>query len=289
MTHLNTKNQILLVFTVFLISLSCFSQTGVNTKNPLHILHVDGKNDNPASAAPNPTQQLNDFVVTQNGDVGIGTISPTVKLDVNGKIKVSDIPLLETKPKKVLVMDEEGNIFYSDIETIAPPVDTRIYAIINKDARQRLPLRNTYYNLLLDGTISGVNSNKINVSSDKTTLILPANKTLKISGSIGIIGATEAPTTTNAAYIVSNFDLEDINNGGSQTLVKTIGYTESSTERYDDGGVSVPIIIVRTGTSGANVHLKVKYSGSDSPPNGYYVGGAPGESTLGSYILIEEI
>ncbi|MGJ1263384.1 hypothetical protein [Sphingobacterium spiritivorum] len=60
-------------------------QTGVNTKNPQAVLHVDAKKDN------NPTvQEADDFVVTSAGSVGIGTISPTHKLDIRGKIQIRD-------------------------------------------------------------------------------------------------------------------------------------------------------------------------------------------------------
>ncbi|MGJ1447545.1 hypothetical protein ACR79S_13605 [Sphingobacterium spiritivorum] len=60
-------------------------QAGVNTKNPQAVLHVDAKKDN------NPTvQEADDFVVTSSGNVGIGTISPTHKMDIRGKIQIRD-------------------------------------------------------------------------------------------------------------------------------------------------------------------------------------------------------
>ncbi|MEJ5052658.1 hypothetical protein [Sphingobacterium sp. MYb382] len=284
-----TRRTITLFFLSILFGTVCSAQTGVNTKNPLHPLHVDGKGDNPSTTPPNALQQSNDVVITSNGDVGIGLLIPGAKLDVNGRVRIGDLQKLTTKPKKVIVADDEGNLYYTDVETIAPPVEDRIYSIINKNARQRLATKSTYYPMILDGAVNGVNNEKLTISADKTRIQLPPNKTLKISGSIGIIGANETPTTTNAAYIVSQFDLENIHNDGSQLLVRTIGYTESSTERYDDGGVSMPIIIVRTGNIGANVFLRVKYDGSDAPANGYYIGGEPGETTIGSYILVEEI
>jgi len=284
-----TRRTITLFFVSILFATVCSAQTGVNTKNPLHPLHVDGKGDNPPTTPPNALQQSNDVVITSNGDVGIGLLIPGAKLDVNGRVRIGDLQKLTTKPKKVIVADDDGNLYYTDVETIAPPVDDRIYTIINKNERQRLPVRATYYPVTLDGEVNGVNHEKLAISSDKTRIILPANKTLKISGSIGIIGATASPSQESPAYIVSQFDLENINNDGSQLLVRTIGYTESSTERYDDGGVSMPIIIVRTGSVGANVTLRVKYGGGNSPANGYYIGGEPSETTLGSYILVEEI
>lgn len=60
-------------------------QAGVNTKNPQAVLHVDAKKDNSPT-----TQEADDFVVTSAGSVGIGTISPTHKLDIRGKIQIRD-------------------------------------------------------------------------------------------------------------------------------------------------------------------------------------------------------
>lgn len=51
-----------------------FSQVGINTTSPQGIFHIDGAGDN--SSTPTASQVLNDVVVLQNGNVGIGTISP---------------------------------------------------------------------------------------------------------------------------------------------------------------------------------------------------------------------
>ncbi|MDH6251953.1 hypothetical protein M2347_001680 [Chryseobacterium sp. H1D6B] len=62
-----------------------FSQVGINTANPQGTFHVDGAKDNPATGVPTAVQQSNDFVVTSNGRVGIGTTAPNASaiLDVN--------------------------------------------------------------------------------------------------------------------------------------------------------------------------------------------------------------
>lgn len=53
-----------------------YSQVGINTGNPTGIFHVDGAKDNAVTGIPTLTQQENDFVVTSNGSIGIGTVSP---------------------------------------------------------------------------------------------------------------------------------------------------------------------------------------------------------------------
>jgi hypothetical protein len=82
-----------LVILAMFSPLLMFSQVGVNTPNPQAILHVDGAKDNAGSGAPTAVQQANDFAVTTNGNVGIGVISPTTKLDINGNLRVRDVPV----------------------------------------------------------------------------------------------------------------------------------------------------------------------------------------------------
>ncbi len=47
---------------------------GVGTKNPLGVFHVDGAKDN--TSTPTATQLGNDFVITSDGSVGMGTVTP---------------------------------------------------------------------------------------------------------------------------------------------------------------------------------------------------------------------
>ncbi|WP_147473884.1 hypothetical protein [Chryseobacterium nematophagum] len=63
-----------------------FAQVGINTENPQSTFHIDGKKDNPLIGSPNSTQQLNDFVVTEEGNVGIGGANPTTKLEITSGI-----------------------------------------------------------------------------------------------------------------------------------------------------------------------------------------------------------
>ena len=73
--------KIIILLSVFIIT-EAYSQVGINTSNPINKFHVDGNKDNPLSGNPNNTQQANDFSVTSAGQVGVGTISPKLNLDV---------------------------------------------------------------------------------------------------------------------------------------------------------------------------------------------------------------
>lgn len=56
------------------------AQTGVQTKTPTYIYQVDGKKDN--AETPTADQLSNDFIVTPDGEVGVGVPTPKVKVDV---------------------------------------------------------------------------------------------------------------------------------------------------------------------------------------------------------------
>lgn len=72
-----------LFFTILLcMTKVTLSQTvGINTTNPLAIFHIDGKADN--TTTPNNAQIANDIVITSDGNIGIGTIAPSLKLEIN--------------------------------------------------------------------------------------------------------------------------------------------------------------------------------------------------------------
>lgn len=73
-------------FSIMFNSFACvYSQVGINTVNPQALFHIDGAKDNPSAGLPSPIQQANDFVVTSNGSIGIGTNLPASSaiLDIN--------------------------------------------------------------------------------------------------------------------------------------------------------------------------------------------------------------
>ncbi|MEY8760433.1 hypothetical protein [Chryseobacterium tongliaoense] len=68
------------------------AQVGISTSNPQGIFHVDAGKDNNLSGAPTASQQLNDFVVTSAGNVGVGTTAPNAKVEINsGTANVSGL------------------------------------------------------------------------------------------------------------------------------------------------------------------------------------------------------
>ncbi len=78
------KKNLLLAGLLTTFSLVAKSQVGINTTNPQGIFNIDGLKNNPTTGVPSTAQATDDFVVTPNGNVGIGTVSPTNKLVVTG-------------------------------------------------------------------------------------------------------------------------------------------------------------------------------------------------------------
>ena len=64
------------------VGIATYSQVGIRTEKPIGIFNIDGAKDNGGSLTPNAAQQLNDVVVLSNGNTGLGTTTPTQKLDI---------------------------------------------------------------------------------------------------------------------------------------------------------------------------------------------------------------
>lgn len=54
----------------------------MGTRNPQGVFHIDGRKDSAKTGLPTLTQVANDFILTTDGWVGIGNISPRTKMDL---------------------------------------------------------------------------------------------------------------------------------------------------------------------------------------------------------------
>ncbi|WP_241285795.1 hypothetical protein [Chryseobacterium arthrosphaerae] len=100
--------KLFIIFYGFLFTAG-YAQLGINTTRVQGIFHVDAGKDNPASGNPSAAQQLNDFVATSAGNVGIGKTNPQRKLDVeadNQPLSIQNLLHQVPADHNILVRDE---------------------------------------------------------------------------------------------------------------------------------------------------------------------------------------
>ncbi|MGC4129689.1 MAG: hypothetical protein QM564_09060 [Bergeyella sp.] len=108
------KNTLYTIFALAIGSLA-YGQVGINTENPQGIFNIDAGRDNPSTgSAHTAAQQLNDVIVLDGGNVGIGTISPTQKFEIQtggtSATPVTGFKLVDgnQNDKYVLTSDADG-------------------------------------------------------------------------------------------------------------------------------------------------------------------------------------
>lgn len=111
------KKIILLGFIFYLVP--TYSQIGINVPLPLQPLQIDGAKNNPLGTIPNVEEAKDDFVITKDGNVGLGVYDPKAKLDINGKLRVIDG---NQGNSKVMMSDAFGNLNWSSVPYIVPTV-----------------------------------------------------------------------------------------------------------------------------------------------------------------------
>lgn len=101
-----------------LLSLFCVgllsAQIGINTDDPHinSIIHIDGAGDNETSAS---VKFANDVIFTKDGSLGLGTLNPQAKVDVNGTFRYIDG---NQKEGRILKSDALGNARWQDFTVI---------------------------------------------------------------------------------------------------------------------------------------------------------------------------
>lgn len=96
------KRYIYSVLILFLLSsVVVFGQTGVQTKQPQGVLHIDGKKDN--ASVPTQNQRKNDVVFTEDGYLGVGILNPDTRVDIRSGEQTSIVGIGQTSRTAVEV------------------------------------------------------------------------------------------------------------------------------------------------------------------------------------------
>lgn len=112
----------------FIILLSTISsplagQIGINTERPVSnsILHIDPKRNNASVPNLTPTVTDDDIVVTSDGKVGIGTVSPQAKLHIESQNTGSILRIDDGSQQvnRILYTDNTGKGLWKDYTSIA--------------------------------------------------------------------------------------------------------------------------------------------------------------------------
>lgn len=209
-----------------------------------------------------------------NGSVGIGTFNPVYKLDVDGKLRVTDkilvnriVPLpgdsvVYIGDSSVVISSWNGNKVYGSTQGLGVGSNTAFARGQNSVAigqKVRVPVSANNAIIIGTGLVTGIgvfentiaNSLMIGFNSDKSTLfVAPAS-------GIGTVGKIGIGTTTPYALFQTGDGFNKI------TLAPTIGGTQGAQS-----------------TLGFNVH--------QDPVSGHYIAHGNGSSNAGSAITQDE-
>lgn len=135
------KTKFLFIMGIFFLYENSYSQVGISTNTPQGTFHVDGAKDNLLSGSPTVSQQANDFIVTSQGNVGIGTTVPnsSAMLDIN----VNNLP---ANGKKGILFPQVALASNTDLVTIPNPVNGLIvYNLVNSGVAPNNVIKNNLY------------------------------------------------------------------------------------------------------------------------------------------------
>ena len=176
------------------------AQIGVQTESPLGIFHVDPmRNTNVAGTSGTS----DDVVVTSAGNVGIGTVVPTAKLDIRGTFRLRDG---NQASGKVLVSDASGNAGWGDrpkldvieVNNINTLLSGKTFTTTSTYSGISITLPRGRWQIMFQVTCTAANNMYWDFCTSATSYSLtdPANRRAMSSG--------RSPASVTAIYFVTN-------------------------------------------------------------------------------------
>ncbi|PXV68963.1 hypothetical protein CLV62_101229 [Dysgonomonas alginatilytica] len=226
-----------LLISLIIIPLEGFSQIGINTDNITSsniLLHIDPAKDNAASGTPTTAQTKEDIVIDKSGNLGVGTSTPTVKLDIvtagtsASPVKGFSIRDGYQADKYVLTSDNSGT---------------------------------AYWQVYVPGTEKGVMGSGINISNTYTNYVNTNTKISLYPGkwvvfvSLNILG-----NGTNPDFSWMNFGFADASTLASLTL-----------SADEQGTISAALFNDIKASPGSSVNGKIFITNKSSGKKDYYL------------------
>ncbi|MGV0924495.1 hypothetical protein [Empedobacter tilapiae] len=205
------KKHLVILMSLF-SSVTLFSQVGINTENPQQLFHTDGKSSaattNPTTGVPSVAQQVDDVVITNQGRVGIGVITPTQSLDVNGRTRIRNTDILTSTTVSPIFVDENGLVGKANI---SPQSQIAFFT-----STSTLTFTPSNYNTGSDQIVPITSSNQ-SLNTINATIPSTGNIRINQSGNY-LIGASlnfglRSPATDAKIFMALNIDVS--RNGGT--------------------------------------------------------------------------
>ena len=114
----------------YLLTMAIFSpflthaQVGINVSNTQGVFHVDAARNNATTGSPTSAQQSDDFVITSNGNTGIGVTVPQHKLHVKGDtnpLRIEGINFEALTNQNLLIVDANGVVKRTTLQSASIP------------------------------------------------------------------------------------------------------------------------------------------------------------------------
>ncbi|WP_415325837.1 hypothetical protein [Chryseobacterium sp. MMS23-Vi53] len=197
-----------LIAASILLSNLAIAQIGIQTANPMASLHVDAGRDNLDKNDLSQDQQSNDFAILKDGSVGIGTIAPKGKLDIESTNSGFVPPRLNNdqrdnipvgrRPPGTMIYNTQASKLQVNVGTDEIPVWTNLdtssntintSVVFSKTDEQTITHGSSttkYYPVTFQSTLfSNVPGGFITKKADNTTIALAPGKTYKVEVNMG--------------------------------------------------------------------------------------------------------
>jgi len=159
----------------------------------------------PSNSSPNISEQTSTLFLSKDREVGVGTITPTKKLDVNGDARIRTLPV-GTATDEVVTTDANGNLRKVPASTIGGGAnlveDNNFIDITDDDGG--LVLSHTH----VDPTTAANFSNESQIANTEEATATTLNSTIKlVNGSISLMAGEKGSSILMRSTGDMHFDL----------------------------------------------------------------------------------